>query len=112
MAFLVGWGFFEGDAFRTRQFFLRSLSAERALLHATASFAARCGAPDGAGAAALVTYNGRAFDLPLIETRYALHRLASPFGETPHLDMLFPARRLWRRRVTRDDLRFGAPARA
>jgi tetratricopeptide (TPR) repeat protein len=47
----------------------------------------------------LVTYNGRAFDVPLIETRYAMHRLTSSFNEGPHIDMLHPARRLWRRRV-------------
>lgn len=101
VAFLVGWGFFDGDAFRTRQFFLRGYSAERALLHAAALFAASFGV--GAGVvgpgAILVTYNGRAFDLPLIETRYAFHRLACPFTGAPHLDMLFPARRLWKRRA-------------
>jgi uncharacterized protein YprB with RNaseH-like and TPR domain len=50
----------------------------------------------------LVTYNGKSFDLPLIETRYLMHRLASPFAGLPHLDLLFPARRLWRRRLARD----------
>jgi len=34
--------------------------------------------------------------VPLIETRFALHRLTSPFGEMPHIDMLHPARRMWR----------------
>ncbi len=48
----------------------------------------------------LVTYNGRSFDVPLIETRYQLNRLRSPFGGLPHVDMLFPARRLWKRRPT------------
>jgi hypothetical protein len=46
----------------------------------------------------LVTYNGRAFDVPLIETRYQFNRMRSPFGDLPHVDMLFPARRLWKRR--------------
>jgi hypothetical protein len=49
----------------------------------------------------LVTYNGRAFDLPLIETRYLLHRRTSPLASLPHVDMLFPARRLWKRRPSR-----------
>jgi hypothetical protein len=47
-----------------------------------------------------VTFNGRSFDLPLIETRYLFHRLAFPIGELPHLDMLHPARRLWKQRPT------------
>ena len=37
-AFLVGCGWFEGDCFRTRQFFLRGFAEERALLHAVTSF--------------------------------------------------------------------------
>jgi hypothetical protein len=46
----------------------------------------------------LVTFNGRTFDVPLIETRYILHRLKFPLTEMPHLDMLHPARRLWKQR--------------
>ena len=43
-----------------------------------------------------MTYNGKSFDLPLIETRFLLHRLETPFAGVPHVDMLHPARRLWR----------------
>lgn len=110
-AFLVGFGFFDEGGFRTRQYFLRGYGEERALLDAVA-------AEVSAGAAGpppvLITYNGRSFDVPLIETRYQLNRLQSPFGGLPHVDMLFPARRLWKRRVPRaaDAARhpgFGAP---
>jgi len=87
-AFLVGCGWFAGGTFRIRQFFLSSFTAERALLEALGDL--------GADAGTVVTYNGKTFDVPLIETRFALHRLASPFGEMPHIDMLHPARRLWR----------------
>ena len=44
----------------------------------------------------MVTYNGKSFDLPLIETRYVLQRMRTPFGNLAHVDMLHPARRLWR----------------
>ena len=87
-AFLVGCGWFAGGTFRIRQFFLSSFTAERALLEAVADVAAE--------ADTVVSYNGKSFDLPLIETRFALHRLVSPFGELPHIDMLHPARRMWR----------------
>jgi hypothetical protein len=50
------------------------------------------------GPAVLVSYNGRSFDVPLIETRYQFNRMRSPFDEMAHVDMLFPARRLWKRR--------------
>ena len=87
-AFLVGCGWFDGGVFRTRQYFLSSFTAERALLEDVAELAAHTGA--------VVTYNGKTFDLPLIETRYSLHRLQTPFAGLPHLDMLHPARRMWR----------------
>jgi hypothetical protein len=48
------------------------------------------------GATLLVSFNGRTFDGPLLETRYLFHRQAVPIDGVPHLDMLHPARRLWR----------------
>ena len=87
-AFLVGVAWFDGVVFRTRQFFLSSYTAERALLVAVA------GTADDVGA--VVTFNGKSFDLPLIETRFVLHRMTTPFAALPHVDMLHPARRLWR----------------
>jgi hypothetical protein len=47
----------------------------------------------------LVTFNGKTFDIPLLETRYALARMKSPFARLLHLDVLHPARRLWRLRL-------------
>jgi uncharacterized protein YprB with RNaseH-like and TPR domain len=87
-AFLVGVGWFDETSFRVRQFLLTSYSAERALLQDVAALAAEAGT--------LVTYNGKTFDLPLMETRFLFHRMTPPFGGVPHLDMLHRARRLWR----------------
>ena len=87
-AFLVGCGWFEPGAFRIRQFFLASFSAERALLEGVAETAAASGT--------VVTYNGKSFDLPLLDTRFVMHRLETPFAAMPHVDMLHPARRLWK----------------
>jgi len=44
----------------------------------------------------IVSFNGRSFDIPLLETRYILNRRPPPFSDSPHLDLLQPARRLWR----------------
>jgi uncharacterized protein len=88
-AFLVGCAWYESGCLRVRQFFLSNFGAERVLLEAVAQTADTCGA--------VVTYNGKSFDLPLIETRFQLHRLETPFAGMPHVDMLHPARRLWRR---------------
>ena len=88
-AFLVGCGWFDAGRFSTAQFFLDDYDQEEAALTAVAELARRF--------SAVVTYNGRAFDLPLIATRYQLNRVESPFEGLPHLDTLHPARRLWRR---------------
>jgi uncharacterized protein len=87
-AFLVGCAWFEGGAFRIRQYLMTSPAVERAMLGSIAELAAQAGT--------VVTYNGKTFDLPLIETRYLFHRLETPFAGLPHVDMLHPARRFWR----------------
>lgn len=91
VAFLVGCGYFDLGAFQVRQFLLTSFSSERALLAAVAEFFS--------GADLIVTYNGKTFDVPVMETRWLFHRLEMPLGGIPHFDMLHPARRLWRMRA-------------
>ncbi|MGH9373274.1 MAG: ribonuclease H-like domain-containing protein [Vicinamibacterales bacterium] len=90
VAFLVGCGYFDLGAFHVRQFLLTSYSAERALLAAVAELFG--------GADLIVTYNGKTFDVPVMETRWAFHRMRAPLEEVPHFDMLHPARRLWKSR--------------
>jgi uncharacterized protein YprB with RNaseH-like and TPR domain len=87
VAFLAGCGWFEDDGFRVRQFFLAGPAGESAMLDALGAVFDR--------ATLLVTYNGRAFDVPTMDTRWAFHRRDSPAAELPHFDMLPPARRLW-----------------
>jgi uncharacterized protein len=89
-AFLVGVGFFDGESFEVRQYFMRDLDEEPALLAALEPLLRQF---DG-----LVTYNGRGFDVPLLETRFVLARRRWP--EAPfHLDLLPAARRLWSARL-------------
>jgi uncharacterized protein len=90
LAFLVGCGYFDLGAFQVRQFLLTSHSGERALLAAVADFF------DDADL--IVTYNGKTFDVPVMETRWAFHRMEMPLDGVPHFDMLHPARRLWKNR--------------
>lgn len=95
LAFLVGCGYFDAGAFQVRQFLLPSHSSERALLSLVADFLE--------DADLIVTYNGKTFDVPVMETRWSFHRLEMPEigGENgvPHFDMLHPARRLWKKSV-------------
>jgi uncharacterized protein YprB with RNaseH-like and TPR domain len=85
-AFLVGAGFVDGEDFEVRQYFLRDLDEEPALLTALGELLGRF---DG-----LVTYNGTGFDLPLLETRFVLGRRRWS-ADAVHLDLLLPARRIW-----------------
>jgi uncharacterized protein len=89
-AFLVGCAAIDGDSIRVRQFLLPGFEHERAVLNEVQSWSKTHGA--------LVTYNGRSFDVPLIETRFMFHRLPCPLDGVPHLDMLHASRRLWRQR--------------
>ena len=87
VAFLVGCGWFDMGAFQVRQFLLTSYASERALLCAVAEcFSAT---------SLLVTYNGKTFDVPVMETRWLFHRMPLPLESVRHFDMLHPARRLW-----------------
>jgi len=90
-AFLIGIGNVEGMKFVVRQFFLRDYPEEKALLESLAEALADC---DG-----LVTFNGKTFDVPLLETRYALARMKSPLERLVHFDALHPSRRLWKLRL-------------
>lgn len=90
--FMIGLGYFAGGAFRIDQFFLRDPSEERAMLGALGDVLA--------GFDAIVTFNGRCFDWPLIDTRHRYHRVPLQPVEPLHLDLLFPARRLFKRRLT------------
>ncbi len=89
-AFLVGVGRITRDGFRVRQFFMRDYSEEPSLLDSLTKHLASF--------RVLVTYNGRAFDQPLLETRYRMNRARPPFARMEHLDLLFGARRLWKLR--------------
>jgi uncharacterized protein YprB with RNaseH-like and TPR domain len=90
-AFLVGIGWHTDQGFRVTQFFMREPTEESSLLEALA------GPLDGRKA--LVTFNGKAFDVPLLTTRYVLGGMASPLTHLAHLDLLPLARRLWRCRL-------------
>jgi uncharacterized protein YprB with RNaseH-like and TPR domain len=85
--------------FVVRQFFMRNPAEEGALLIALAELLASY--------EMTVTFNGRSFDLPLLRMRYTQNRRCLPLdhdaallqADRPHLDLLMPARKVWRRRL-------------
>ena len=90
-AFLVGVGSVEESGFRVRLFFMRDYDEEGAMLHGLARHLARFDV--------LFTYNGKSFDVPLLETRYRMQRQRNPLAALGHVDLLHPARRLWSARM-------------
>jgi uncharacterized protein YprB with RNaseH-like and TPR domain len=90
-AFLIGVGRITRDGFRVRQFFMRDYVEERSVLAALEGHLSEF--------EVLITYNGKSFDQPLLETRYRMTRHKPPFARLSHLDLLFGARRLWKLRL-------------
>ncbi|MFB3924522.1 MAG: ribonuclease H-like domain-containing protein [Syntrophales bacterium] len=86
LAFLVGLGWYEGEHFIIRQLFARDFAEERALL----SFLTET-AKDKSF---LVSFNGRAFDVGLLATRFILNRMDDSLSPLPHIDLLYPSRRI------------------
>lgn len=89
--FMIGVGRFDGDAFRLAQFFMRDPAEEPAQLAALCQFLQPC--------SILVTFNGKAFDAPLVNSRYIVNGQKSPLPHMGHIDLLPLARRLWRDRL-------------
>ena len=89
--FLIGAGRFEGDHFRLVQFFLLNPGEETAQLAAFEEFSAPC--------KVIVSFNGKAFDVPMIKTRYITNGWPCPIDHLPHIDLLHLARRLWKDRL-------------
>jgi uncharacterized protein len=90
-AFLVGIAWWDAGGLQVEQFFMRDHSEEHSLLVALAERMAE--------RRVLVTFNGKSFDWPLLETRYRMTRSIRPPVPRAHLDFLHPARTLWRLRL-------------
>jgi uncharacterized protein len=90
-AFLVGIAWWDAGGLEVEQFFMREHSEEHSLLDALAGRMKE--------RRVLVTFNGKSFDWPLLETRYRMTRAIRPPAPRAHLDFLHPARNLWRLRL-------------
>jgi len=89
--FLVGIAWWEAGGLQIEQFFMRDLDEEHSLLLELSQRMRE--------RPVLVTFNGKSFDWPLLETRYRMTRCIRAVSPSVHLDLLHPARRLWRLRL-------------
>jgi len=88
VAFLLGVGHYSEDGFVIKQYLMRDYDEEASLLlHLKSEMANRN---------ALVTYNGKAFDMNLLASRYIMNGMRLQGGGC-HIDLLQPSRRIWRR---------------
>lgn len=88
--FLVGMGYYSQGKFYVVQYFLGDLAAEERMIEELAEFFEQMNFQS------VVSFNGKGFDMPLLETRFILNRCPFILSELPHLDFLYPARRLWK----------------
>jgi uncharacterized protein YprB with RNaseH-like and TPR domain len=91
-AFLVGLAWWDSGGLQVEQLFMRDFGEEHSLLLALDERLAE--------RRVLVTFNGKSFDWPLLETRFRMTRSISPRTPATHLDFLHPARQLWRPRLS------------
>ena len=88
VAFLIGIGFFDGDAFVLRQYLMRDYDEEPAVLRALNEVLSNC--------KGLVTFNGKAFDWNLLQARFISNRIRPALKNPIHIDLLYPSRMLWK----------------
>ncbi|MGH9702982.1 MAG: ribonuclease H-like domain-containing protein, partial [Candidatus Acidiferrales bacterium] len=89
--FLIGVAWWDAGGLQVEQFFMRDYHEEQSVLIALQERLAE--------RRVLVTFNGKSFDWPLLETRYHMSRTIVPRAPLVHLDLLHPARNLWRLRL-------------
>lgn len=89
--FLFGAGYFQGENFILRQYFMDDYDKEPATLYSINSFLQQFDS--------VVSFNGKAYDIPLLTTRLLMNRFESPLKGQLHMDLLAPARRLYRQRL-------------
>jgi uncharacterized protein YprB with RNaseH-like and TPR domain len=104
--FCIGIGLWEGTSFSVYHYFTPSDEHEPAALGACAEI---LGDIDG-----LCTFNGRSFDVPMLERRFRQHGIEHRVDALPHLDLLHLARKVWPQRkshklslLEEDELGFG-----
>jgi hypothetical protein len=91
-AFMVGLGFLNGEQFQTVQLFMPGFADEPALLSVLSDYTLqyKC----------LASFNGKTFDIPLLQTRYQMIGAKDPFNGKPHVDLLHPSRAIWKKRLS------------
>ncbi|MDN5330852.1 MAG: uncharacterized protein PWP45_77 [Tepidanaerobacteraceae bacterium] len=90
-AFLIGVGYFEGNYFKLVQYFMNDFDGEPAVLYSLKKLFSNF---EG-----LVSFNGKAYDIPLLSTRFLINRMENPLEFMNHFDLFHGARRIFGERL-------------
>lgn len=91
LAFMVGIGKVESGILHVRQYYLTDYDQEEDMLARVLEELSSCDT--------LVTYNGKSFDIPLLQNRLVLARINPAVLKLAHIDLLHAARRVYKRRL-------------
>lgn len=90
-AFLIGLAWWDAGGLQVEQFLMRDFTEEYSLLQQLTERVNE--------RPVLLTFNGKSFDWPLLENRFAMTRSIAAPKLAAHLDLLHPARALWKLRL-------------
>ena len=88
VAFMIGLGWIQKQEFIVHQYFISHMNHEEGMLGYIANFASNF--------SCIASFNGKSYDIPLLNTRYIINRLAPIFGDMEHIDLLHLSRALWK----------------
>ena len=91
VAFLVGAGYADGEDFVIQQYLMREYADEPELIDKLGELMARF--------EHVCTFNGKNFDMPLLQARFTMCRMRERWRDMENLDLLYPARRAWKLRI-------------
>jgi len=93
IAFQIGVGYFAPSGFVVEQFLMHDYPEESQMLNRLSALMRRF--------SVICTFNGRTFDVPVLKSRFLMNRIQNPPFPEVHLDVLYPARRIWKLRLKR-----------
>src|SRR5260370_5759201 len=91
-AFLVGLAWWDAGGLQVEPFFMRDFTEEDSVLQELSARVVE--------RPVLFTFNGKSFDWPLLENRFTMTRSIATPKLAAHLDLLHPARALWKLRLS------------
>ncbi len=92
VAFMIGLGWIDGNNFVVHQYFITQLNHEEGMLEEIGRIIEKFDF--------IVSFNGKSYDIPLLETRFIMNKLIPMFDTKKHIDLLHPSRALWKFSLT------------